>query len=123
MAIVTTQQIVDYIDKMPTTEFYESMSEKQREEHIFNAHEEVNDLLIKYPNVEINARMVALQALYNIEAEEEGIAMLRRQGIKDYTVKDVKATLDTTINPRLLTLIESMNESTQSNAMQVGRLI
>lgn len=123
MAIVTTQQVVDYINKMPTTEFYESMSEKQREEHIFNAQEEVNDLLIKYPNVEINARMVALQALYNIEAEEEGIAMLRRQGIKDYTVKDVKATLDTTINPRLLDLIKSIDESTQSNAMQVGRLI
>ena len=123
MANVTTNDVVEYIKKMPTTEFYESMSEEQREQHIFNAYEEVNDLLIKYPNVTINTRMVALQALYNIEAEEEGIAMLRRQGIKDYTVKDVKATLDTTINPRLLDLIESMNKSTQSNTMQVGRLI
>ncbi|MCQ9290701.1 hypothetical protein [Staphylococcus hyicus] len=123
MAELTTQHIVDYIDKMPTTEFYENMDEIQREQHIFNAHEEVNDLLIKYPNVTINARMVALQALYNIEAEEEGIAMLRRQGIKDYTVKDVKATLDTTINPRLLDLIESLNDSTLSKTKQVGRLI
>ena len=38
--------------------------------------------------------MVALQTIYNLEGEEEGTAMMRRQGITDYTVKDVKAVLD-----------------------------
>lgn len=123
MATITIQDVTNYISKMPTTDYYESMNEKQREKHIFNAQEEVNDLLIKYPNVELSSRMVALQTIYNIEAEEEGIAMLRRQGIKDYTVKDVKATLDNSINPQLLSLIESLNESKLSNKNSVGRLI
>lgn len=108
---------------MPTTEFYKSLDENVVNQHIFAAQEEVNDLLINYPKITLSARMVALQALYNIEAEEEGFGMLRRQGVKNYSVKDVSVSFDDNISPRLLELIRRLDEATKSNIARVGRLI
>ncbi|EGQ0325903.1 hypothetical protein ACSBDS_002167 [Staphylococcus pseudintermedius] len=123
MANVTTEQVIKYINNMPTTEYYKSLDENIVNQHIFAAQEEVNDLLINYPKITLSARMVALQALYNIEAEEEGFGMLRRQGVKNYSVKDVSVSFDDNISPRLLELIRRLDESTKSNTARVGRLI
>ncbi|HAR6611628.1 TPA: hypothetical protein I1891_001927 [Staphylococcus pseudintermedius] len=123
MANVTTEQVIKYINNMPTTEYYKSLDENIVNQHIFAAQEEVNDLLINYPEITLSARMVALQALYNIEAEEEGFGMLRRQGVKNYSVKDVSVSFDDNISPRLLELIRRLDEATKSNTARVGRLI
>ncbi|EGQ3160930.1 hypothetical protein H0725_001731 [Staphylococcus pseudintermedius] len=123
MANVTTEQVIKYINNMPTTEYYKSLDENIVNQHIFAAQEEVNDLLINYPKITLWARMVALQALYNIEAEEEGFGMLRRQGVKNYSVKDVSVSFDDNISPRLLELIRRLDEATKSNTARVGRLI
>lgn len=123
MANVTTEQVIKYINNMPTTEYHKSLDENVVNQHIFAAQEEVNDLLINYPEITLSARMVALQALYNIEAEEEGFGMLRRQGVKNYSVKDVSVSFDDNINPRLLELVRRLDEATKSNIARVGRLI
>ncbi|EGQ3439689.1 hypothetical protein H4N34_000670 [Staphylococcus pseudintermedius] len=123
MTNVTTEQVIKYINNMPTTEYYQSLDENIVNQHIFAAQEEVNDLLINYPKITLSARMVALQALYNIEAEEEGFGMLRRQGVKNYSVKDVSVSFDDNISPRLLELIRRLDEATKSNIARVGRLI
>ncbi|EGQ2773621.1 hypothetical protein [Staphylococcus pseudintermedius] len=123
MANVTTEQVIKYINNMPTTEYYKSLDENIVNQHIFAAQEEVNDLLINYPKITLSARMVALQVLYNIEAEEEGFGMLRRQGVKNYSVKDVSVSFDDNISPRLLELIRRLDEATKSNTARVGRLI
>ncbi|MEJ7541059.1 hypothetical protein [Staphylococcus intermedius] len=123
MANVTTEQVIKYINNMPTNEYYKSLDENVVNQHIFAAQEEVNDLLINYPKITLSARMVALQALYNIEAEEEGFGMLRRQGVKNYSVKDVSVSFDDNISPRLLELIRRLDEATKSNIARVGRLI
>ena len=94
MTEVKTDDVIAYLTKIPTPEYYNDLSKDDATKHIFNAQEEINDALIKYPDVELTTRMVALQALYNLEGEDEGVAMLRRQGITDYTVKDVKAVLN-----------------------------
>ncbi|GAB0247888.1 hypothetical protein [Staphylococcus pseudintermedius] len=123
MTNVTTEQVIKYINNMPTTEYYKSLDENIVNQHIFAAQEEVNDLLINYPKITLSARMVALQALYNIEAEEEGFGMLRRQGVKNYSVKDVSVSFNDNISPRLLELIRRLDEATKSNIARVGRLI
>lgn len=119
------QEVIDYLKSLPTPVAYDELTESDKVKQIFNAHEEVSDVLIPYENVKINKRMVALQTLYNIEGEEEGIAMLRRQGITDYTVKDVKAVLNKdVICPAVLALIGNLNALSQAdNAYRVGRLI
>ncbi|GAB0214000.1 hypothetical protein JPSP2_10300 [Staphylococcus pseudintermedius] len=49
--------------------------------------------------------------------------MLRRQGVKNYSVKDVSVSFDDNISPRLLELIRRLDEATKSNTARVGRLI
>lgn len=119
------QAVIDYIDKLPTPSFYDELTTEDKSKHIFNAMEEISDALIKFPHINANARMIALQTLYNLEGEEEGISMLRRQGITDYTVKDIKAVLDKQhICPSVLTIIDAINDaSVVDEGMKVGRLI
>ncbi|GAB0214001.1 hypothetical protein [Staphylococcus pseudintermedius] len=51
MANVTTEQVIKYINNMPTTEYYKSLDENIVNQHIFAAQEEVNDLLIITPKL------------------------------------------------------------------------
>ncbi|MDU0485407.1 hypothetical protein [Staphylococcus haemolyticus] len=118
------EDVLNYLDLIPTPQSYESMDIDTAKKHVFNAQEEVNDVLIKYPTVDISPRMVALQTIYNLEGEEEGTAMMRRQGITDYTVKDVKAVLDKdVISPSVFAIIEALAEQQVNNNLRVGRLI
>ncbi|MFC6402967.1 hypothetical protein ACFP67_14230 [Mammaliicoccus sciuri] len=120
-----TQEVIDYIKQLPTPLFYDELTDTDKKKHIFNAMEEISDVLIKFPNIKASTRMIALQTLYNLEGEEEGIAMLRRQGITDYTVKDIKAVLDKqSICPSVLAIIDAINDAdVVDEGMRVGRLI
>lgn len=120
-----TKEVIDYIDQLPTPSFYDELTETDKRKQIFNAMEEISDALIKFPNIKASVRMVALQTLYNLEGEEEGIAMLRRQGITDYTVKDIKAVLEKqNICPSVLAIIDAINDAdVVEEGMRVGRLI
>lgn len=121
---VTTDIVIDYLSKIPTPDYYNNLNVEETEKHIFNASEEIGDVLIKYPSVDITPRMIALQVLYNLEGEDEGIAMMRRQGITDYTVKDIKAVLDKDIiSPNVWAIIDALNEQATNNNLRVGRLI
>lgn len=118
------EDVLNYLELIPTTQSYKNMDIDTAKKHVFNAQEEVNDVLIKYPTVDISPRMVALQTIYNLEGEEEGTAMMRRQGITDYTVKDVKAVLDKdVISPSVFAIIEALAEQQVNNNLRVGRLI
>ncbi|MEB7460154.1 hypothetical protein [Staphylococcus borealis] len=118
------EDVLNYLELIPTPQSYENMDIDTAKKHVFNAQEEVNDVLIKYPTVDISPRMVALQTIYNLEGEEEGTAMMRRQGITDYTVKDVKAVLDKdVISPSVFAIIEALAEQQVNNNLRVGRLI
>lgn len=122
--MMTIDDVITYLEKIPTPSTYANLSRDDAEKYIFNAQEEINDVLIKYPSVELSPRMVALQTLYNLEGEDEGIAMMRRQGITDYTVKDVKAVLDKDmLSPNVLAIIEALAEQNVQNNLRVGRLI
>lgn len=124
---INEQEVKDYLLKLPTPDYFDDLTSDNLTKHIFGAHEQINDFLTNYPNVDLSKRMIALQALYNVESEYEGIAMLKRQGITDYTVKDVKAVLeqDEILSPNVVSIIEKEQEKngTPKNTMQVGRLI
>lgn len=118
------KEVIDYLTKIPTPSYYDDLTTDEAARYIFNAQEEINDVLIKYPTVKITPRMVALQTLYNLEGEDEGIAMLRRQGVTDYTVKDVKATLNKDdLSPNVLAIIKALAEQEVKTNLRVGRLI
>lgn len=124
---INEQEVKEYLLKLPTPDYFDDLTEDALTKHIFGAQEQINDFLTNYPNVELSKRMIALQTLYNVESEYEGIAMLKRQGITDYTVKDVKAVLeqDEILSPNVVSIIEKEHEKNgkPKTAMQVGRLI
>lgn len=124
---INEQEVKSYLLKLPTPDYFDDLTEDALTKHIFGAQEQINDFLTNYPNVDLSKRMIALQTLYNVESEYEGIAMLKRQGITDYTVKDVKAVLeqDEILSPNVVAIIEKEQEKngTTKNTMQVGRLI
>lgn len=124
---INEQEVKSYLLKLPTPDYFDDLTEDTLTKHIFSAQEQINDFLTNYPNVDLSKRMVALQTLYNVESEYEGIAMLKRQGITDYTVKDVKAVLeqDEILSPNVVSIIEKEHEKngTPKTTMQVGRLI
>lgn len=122
--MIETKEVYDYLNKIPTPQSYSELPQEKAEKYIFNAQEEINDVLISYPTVKITPRMIAVQTLYNLEGEEEGIAMMRRQGITDYTVKDVKAVLDKdTLSPNVFAMIKALAEQDANPNLRVGRLI
>ncbi|OEK70626.1 hypothetical protein [Staphylococcus equorum] len=124
---VNEQEVKDYLSKLPTPDYFDELTHDALTKHIFSAQEQIKDFLTNYPNVDLSKRMVALQTLYNVESEYEGIAMLKRQGITDYTVKDVKAVLeqDEILSPNVVSIIEKEHEKngTPKTTMRVGRLI
>lgn len=120
----TIDKVFEYLAQLPTSEYYDDLSSDIAGKHIFNAYEEINDVLIQHEGIEPTIRMTALQTLYNIEGEEEGIAMLRRQGVTDYTVKDIKAVLNKdALSPNVLTIINALIDNKDNNKARVGRLI
>ncbi|MDK9867796.1 hypothetical protein [Staphylococcus equorum] len=124
---VNEQEVKDYLSKLPTPDYFDELTHDALTKHIFSAQEQIKDFLTNYPNVDLSKRMVALQTLYNVESEYEGIAMLKRQGITDYTVKDVKAVLeqDEILSPNVVSIIEKEHEKngTPKTTIRVGRLI
>ncbi|EJX17466.1 hypothetical protein M4L90_02630 [Staphylococcus equorum] len=124
---INEQEVKSYLLKLPTPDYFDDLTEDALTKHIFSAQEQINDFLTNYPNVDLSKRMIALQTLYNVESEYEGIAMLKRQGITDYTVKDVKAVLeqDEILSPNVVSIIEKEHEKngTPKTTMRVGRLI
>lgn len=116
--------VLAYLKKIPTPEYYNDLTPDMARKHVFNAYEEINDVLIHHNDITPTTRMTALQTLYNLEGEEEGIAMLRRQGISDYTVKDVKAVLEKdALSPNVLAIIDGLTNTPENNSLRVGRLI
>lgn len=115
-------RVADYLNLIPLPSYVAEMPVEDTEKAIFQASEEIGD---EYPQITQTPRMVALQLLYNAEAEEEGTGMMRRQNIKDYTVKDVKMVLDRQmLSPQVLGIISNLPEmqSKQANG-RVGMLI
>jgi len=117
-------EVLEYLEQLPTPDYYNDLDTDMARRNIFNAHEEINDVLIQHKDISPTIRMTALQTLYNLEGEEEGTAMMRRQGISDYTVKDVKAVLNKEpLSPNVVAIIDSLINTPESKSMRVGRLI
>jgi hypothetical protein len=86
-----TQEVKDYLAKLPddSIALYSSLPTQQQDKQIFLAAELLGDF---YRSKDITARAVALQMLYNLEAEGEEFARLKRHGIQSMSTKDTSVT-------------------------------
>lgn len=99
---------LNYIDMLPTNEYYKGLSDDEKAKFVFAASEEIKRF---YPTVTLEPSMVAMQVMYNVEGEMEGTAMMRRQNIQEYSVKDVTAKLTkAALSPDLIEWLDRLLE-------------
>lgn len=82
--------VKEYLAKIPNTIDFLSLSDVEIDAWIFQAEELLND---HYSPSKITTRAIALQTLYMYEGDSEDVAMLRRQGIQQFTTEGMSVTL------------------------------
>jgi hypothetical protein len=85
------QQVKDYLNLLPNsvTAPYSSMVAAEQDKQIFLATELLSDF---YREVDLTPRTVALQILFNLEAEGEEYARLKRHGVQSFSTKGTSVT-------------------------------
>lgn len=121
-------EVIDYINKLPDADKFESLEEVKREAYIFDAIETINAVYGNINGIKISDRAIALQTLYMIADDFEGFSQLQEQGVAKYSVKGASVEFDshnhTGISPNVSALIELENPSmSKSGGANVGRLI
>lgn len=89
--MVTDLTVKLYMMKLPNTDGFFALDKLEQDEAIFGAFELLKD---NFPVEKLTDRVVALQVLYMLEGEGEEFAMLKRQGVKSYSVKGISVTFD-----------------------------
>lgn len=101
--------IDEYIMKLRNKAGYEELSEKERQEVVFEAEELLKD---NFAVRMLSPRLVALQSIFTLEGEEEGFGRLKRQGAKSYGVKGVSVSFEGSgISPEVVALINAKTAS------------
>lgn len=108
------EEIKEYLSKLKDNERFLELEESEKEKVIFSAFETLKDF---YREKSITTRVIALQVLYGLEGDYEEFERLKRQGVSNYSVKDVSVSFDKyeVISPVVIKLMNP-NAST-------GRLI
>ena len=111
-------EYMEYIDKLPSSRFIESIKESDLELHIFDAYEDITSL---YPSIQPTARMIYKQIEFKVEAEQSGIGYMSRQGITNQRINDASVEIDASIiSPYVLDLIHN---ELGHHKLSIGRLI
>jgi hypothetical protein len=82
--------VKEYLGMLPNTADFLGLTDKEIDAWIFQAQELLND---HYSPYKITPRAIALQTLYMYEGDNEEIAMLRRQGVQQFTTEGMSITL------------------------------
>lgn len=109
-------EVHEYLVKLRTAADYKELERPEQESSVFEANELLKDHI---PETQITKRIVALQTLFMIEGEDETFAMLRRQGVKSYSVKGISVSLEAVgIAPSVIDILYP-----KSMTASVGRLV
>lgn len=113
--MVTIETVKIYLALLPNTAAFFALDELEQDKHIFSALELLKD---NFPIEKLTDRAVALQVLYMVEGESEEFAMLKRQGVKSYSVKGISVTFDGSgISPDVIEILVGTPRAA------IGRLI
>lgn len=105
-----------YLNKLHGADLYTQLAQEKKEPLVFTATELLTDA---FGVDKLTDRIVSLQVLYMLEGEAEGYAMLKRQGVTEFSNKGTSAKFDgstTSIAPSITALIKT-------SGARVGRLI
>lgn len=121
-----TVAIVDvkaYINMLPDTKvgMFKQLAPEEQEKAIFAAQETLLDV---YPSGKLNARIVALQALFEVEGESEEYARLQRHGVQSAnasgTSVNFKNAGEVNISPNIIAIL---GEGRKRGVGGTGRLV
>lgn len=101
-----SQQVTDYIKLLPESlaDPFTKLTPEEQAKQIFAA----TELLTDYYNLNVmTARAVALQVLFNLEAEGEEFARLKRHGVQSMSTKSTSVTFsrDNSLSPAVIDIL------------------
>jgi hypothetical protein len=106
--------IKEYLAKLPGTDAFLALPDTDQDRWIFMAQETLGD---EYPARKISDRAVALQTLYMFEGDAEDFAMLKRQGVDQFSTEGLSVSFKSgAIAPQVIDIISG-------GRARVGRLI
>ena len=119
----TAQQVIEYLKKLPNTEKFFALDIDSQHNQIFNVIEMLK-MYVGGQDVVLNERVIALQLLHDLNADENEFNDIKRNGIKRYSVKDVTVEFwdDNTMPNEVLMILEYLNPRFSKRG-RVGRLI
>jgi hypothetical protein len=81
-----TQEVTEYLQKLPesVTAPFTALTAEQQGKEIFGAMETLGDF---YSQDDLTPRIVALQTLFQVEAENEEFGKLKRHGVQSMSTK------------------------------------
>lgn len=112
------QEYMDYIKKLPSNKYIDSLEPSDLELILFDAYEDITTL---YPSINPTPRMIYKQVEFKLESERTGVGYMQRQGIETQKINDASITLKgSTISPYVLDLIRI---ELGTHRVRIGRLI
>lgn len=115
------QTVKDYFALLPDSAVapFNSLADPEKDKQVFAAIETLKD---HYQEYDLTARAVALQVLFNLEAEGEEFAKLKRHGVQSASTKGTSLTFSRTdsLAPDVVAIL---GEPSKSKKAFIGRLI
>lgn len=120
----TIEEVAKYISQLPNSEEFETLDTNKKNKLIFNAQETLKSYYPPDYHVKLNARIIALLALYNYEGDMEEFAKLKQHGVESYSAKDVTVKFRNSgdIPDYILEMLHKLNPDVDKG-LRVGRLI
>ena len=115
------QAVKDYFALLPDSSVapYNALSDPEQGKQVFAAIEALKD---HYNEYDLTARVVALQVLFNLEAEGEEFAKLKRHGVQSASAKGTSVTFSRS-DSLAPAVVDILGEPSKSKKGFVGRLI
>lgn len=96
--------VKEYLAKMPNTQTFLALEDSEQDKWIFQAGETLAD---HYRPHRITSRTIAIQTMYEFEGEGEDFAMLKRQGVKQFSTEGLSVQFESgSVSPQVVGIIE-----------------
>lgn len=107
--------VTEYLAKIPGTDDFLALDQTEQDKWTFQAEESLKDHL--HPR-QITERVIALQTIYMYEGQTEDFAVLKRQGVDQFSTEGMSISFKSgTVAPQVIEIVQ------KSNRASVGSII
>lgn len=117
------EMIYAYIKQLPNSDDFIQLDDTKQEQYVFSASENIKGYF-NSSAIELTPRIIAIQALYQFEGDNEEYSKLKAHGVSNASVKDTSVSFEYfgLIHPTVKQEVEDLYPELK-RTVGVGRLI